>query len=168
MQRAEEVFRRKPAAAVHDDSSATSSWHGGTRIMVAHPNGTQIASDMPSELGGTGDRITPGWLFRAGIASCAATTIAMTAAANGIELVTLEVQVTSRSDSRGLLGMSEPDGKRVSAGPRDYGLAVRVAAPGVTPERLRAIVDEGLLRSPMQHALKSAMPLTLRIEVAAT
>jgi hypothetical protein len=34
--------------------------------------------------------VTPGWLFRAGFASCAATCIAMGAAAQGIELASLE------------------------------------------------------------------------------
>jgi uncharacterized OsmC-like protein len=61
---------------------------------------------MPSEVGGSGDQVTPGWLFRAGLASCAATRIAMAAAAEGIELATLEVRASSRSDTRGLLGMT--------------------------------------------------------------
>ncbi|MEO8486640.1 MAG: OsmC family protein [Betaproteobacteria bacterium] len=50
---------------------------------------------MPAELGGNGDRVSPGWLFRAGIASCAATAIAMRAAAEGIGIEDLEATVES-------------------------------------------------------------------------
>ena len=166
MQRAQTVFSRRPEAALQDDATASARWESGTRIVASHANGTQIPSDMPCELGGTGDRVSPGWLFRAGIASCTATTIAMAAAADGVDVTTLEVQVDSRSDSRGLLGMTDADGKRVSAGPSDYRIVVRIAAPGTSAEQLRAVVEEGLHRSPMQHALKNAMPATIQVELA--
>ena len=71
---------------MHDDAPATARWRGGTRVVTSHANGIEIPTDMPGELGGSGDRVTPGWLFRAGLASCAATRIAMGAAAEGIEL----------------------------------------------------------------------------------
>src|SRR5438552_3676240 len=91
MQRVEEVLRRRPDAGLHDDAPATARWQGGTRIVASHANGTQMQTDMPDELGGSGERVTPGWLFRAGVASCAATRIAMAAAAEGVALDTLEV-----------------------------------------------------------------------------
>ena len=165
LQRAEAVFRRRPDMGVHDDSQAAARWEAGTRVIASHANGTQIASDMPCELGGTGDRITPGWLFRAGLASCSATAIAMTAAAQNIELTVLEVVVGSRSDSRGLLGMNDVDGTPVCAAPTDYEVRVHIAADATAPEQLRALVDEGLRRSPMQQALRTAPPITLRVEI---
>ena len=81
LERARTVLARKPAMGVHDDAPATARWGGGTRIEASHANGTRMETDMPAELGGSGDRVSPGWLFRAGIASCAATTIAMRAVA---------------------------------------------------------------------------------------
>lgn len=165
LQRAEAVLQRRPDMGLHDDAPASARWEGGTRIATRHANGTQMSTDMPCELGGTGDRITPGWLFRAGLASCSATTIAMAAAAHGIELETLEVQVTSRSDTRGLLAMKDPDGELVGAAPRDYQIQVRIAAPGTARERLRALIEDGLRRSPMQNALRNALPLALRIDI---
>jgi uncharacterized OsmC-like protein len=166
IQRAEAVLRRRPEMGLHDDSQASARWEAGTRVVASHANGTQIASDMPCELGGTGDRLTPGWLFRAGLASCSATAIAMTAAAQNIELTALEVVVGSRSDARGLLGMSDVDGTPVCAAPSDYEVRVRIAAEATSPEQLRAVVDEGLRRSPMQQALKTALPIALRVDVA--
>lgn len=165
LQRAVAVLERRPDMGVHDDAPASAQWQGGTRVATHHANGTQVASDMPCELGGTGDRITPGWLFRAGIASCSATSIAMAAASQGVDLSVLEVQVTSRSDTRGLLGMEE-NGKPVFAGPRDFQLAVKIAAPGVADGQLHALVEAGLRCSPMPNALQTALPMDLRVEIA--
>ena len=96
LQRVQAVLRRQPEIGLHDDAPAAARWEGGTRVVTTHANGTEISSDMPGELGGSGDRITPGWLMRAGFASCTATCIAMSAAAQGIELESLEVQASSR------------------------------------------------------------------------
>jgi hypothetical protein len=90
LQRVETVFARRPDLALHDDAPAQARWESGTRIVASHANGTQFETDMPAEIGGTGDRVTPGWLFRAGLASCAVTSIAMAAAAEGIELSSLQ------------------------------------------------------------------------------
>jgi OsmC-like protein len=48
---------------------------------------------------------TPGTLLRMAIGSCAATTLAMRAAAEGIPLARVEVVVSGESDHRGLLGV---------------------------------------------------------------
>jgi uncharacterized OsmC-like protein len=165
--RVETVLRRRPEMGLHDDAPATARWEDGTRIVASHANGTQVSTDMPTEVGGTGDRVTPGWLFRAGVASCATTSIAMAAAAKGIELTTLEVQVSSRSDTRGLLGMTDGDGEPVYAGPCDVRLLVRISAQGVPPERLRALVEDGYRCSPVPNAVVNTVPVDLRIDIVA-
>lgn len=164
LQRVQSVLQRKPETGWHEDGPATARWAGGTRVVAGHANGTQVPSDMPTELGGTGDQVTPGWLFRAGLASCAATSIVMAAAAEGIALTHLEVKATSWSDARGLLGMAGADGQPVFAGPADVQLAVRIAAGGVPPERLRALVQAAVGHSPIPSALQAATPLALRID----
>lgn len=167
LQRVEAVLRRRPNVGVHDDAPATARWDGGTRIVASHANGTQVLTDMPTELGGRGDQVTPGWLLRAGLASCAATRIAMAAATAGIELKTLELLASSRSDVRGLLGIAGADGEPVSAGPSDVQLLVRIAADGVSPERLRALVEDSHRCSPVHCAMQEVVPVALRIEVEA-
>jgi len=104
-------------------------------------------------------------LFRAGLAACAATRIAMAAAAEGIELASLEVLASSRSDTRGLLGMTDADGEPVFAGPLEVELLVKISAPGVSTERLRTLVETSQRCSPVPNALQTAVPLALRIEV---
>src|ERR1700722_2373805 len=99
VQRVESVLKRRPSAGLHDDAPATARWQSGTRVAASHANGTQMLTDMPTELGGGGAHVTPGWLHRAGLASCCATSIAIGAAALEIELTLLEVCAASRSDT---------------------------------------------------------------------
>lgn len=166
MKRAESVLVRRPDMGLHDDAPATVQWNGGTRTVASHANGTRMSTDMPAELGGSGTQVTPGWLFRAGFASCAATSIAMGAAARGIELTRLEVEARSRSDTRGLLGMTDASGQPVSAAPCDVELRVRIAARGTSPEALRALVDESYRCSPIPNAVSTALPVALRVDIA--
>ena len=49
--------------------------------------------------------------------------------------------------------------------PRDVQMRVRIAAPGVSDERLRALVEESCRRSPMACALQDAVPVALHIEL---
>ena len=167
LERVRKVFQRRPDQGLHDDAPATSRWAGGLRVIASHANGVQIATDMPSELGGSGDRITPGWMLRAGFASCTATCVAMAAAEQGIELDALEVQVKSRTDARGMLGMPEVGDKAVPAGPQDMQVIVKIAARGAAPQRLRALVEQSYQRSPMACALQDATPVALHIEIEA-
>jgi len=165
MQRVEAVLKRRPEVGIHDDAPATAHWESGTRIVASHANGTQILTDMPAELGGSGDQVTPGWLFRAGLASCLATCIAMDAAAEGIELAALDVRASSRSDLRGFFGIADATGEPVDAGPSEVHLRVRICADGVSPERLRLLVEESNRCSPVSAALRHAVPATLYVEV---
>jgi uncharacterized OsmC-like protein len=165
MQRMAAVLQRRPDTGLHDDAPATARWAGGTRVVASHASGMQLSTDMPLEFGGSGDRVTPGWLLRAGLASCCATRIAMGAAAEGIVLASLDVEVRSRSDTRGLLGMAGHDGATVPAGPADMQLLVKIGAPGVSPQRLRALVQDCQRCSPVSGALQAAVPLDLHVEV---
>jgi uncharacterized OsmC-like protein len=165
MQRVESVLKRRPEVGLHDDAPAIARWESGTRVVSSHANGTQLLTDMPTELGGSGEQVTPGWLFRAGLASCLATRIAMGAAVAGFELAMLEVLASSRSDARGIFGMSEASGEPVCPGPRDIQVLVRIAAPGVSPERLRILIEESNRCSPVSAAARDEVPMTLCIEV---
>jgi uncharacterized OsmC-like protein len=167
LQRVGAVLRRRPEVGIHDDAPASARWEGGTRVATSIADGTRILTDLPSELGGSGDQVTPGWLLRAGLASCLATRIALGAAAEGIALTALDVSVSSRSDVRGLLGIQDNTGMPVGAGPSEVQLRVRISAAGVPAERLRLLVEESDRCSPVSAALRSAVPAALRVEVSA-
>ena len=159
------AFQRRPDIALGIDSPAIARWDSGTRVAVHNADGRAVVTDMPVELGGAGDQVTPGWLFRAGIASCAATSITLAAAIEGIELANLEVHISSRSDARGLLGMSRSDGEPVYAGPFDVEMHVTIAANGVTPMTIESLVRECLKHSPVPNALTTATPFSLHVHV---
>lgn len=165
MQRVETVLRRRPDSGLHDDAPATARWESGTRVVSSHANGTRIATDIPDTLGGSGDQVTPGWMFRAGLASCLATRIAMGAAAQGIEMAALEVKALSRSDTRGLLGIADDRGEAVYAGPSDVEMRVRISAPGTSAEALRMLVESSGRCSPISVAVQNATRVQVHVEV---
>ena len=165
--RVKAVLQRRPEIGLHEDAPATARWQSGMRVASSHANGTQILTDMPSEFGGTGDQVTPGWLFRAGLASCFATSIALRAVSEWVELLSLEVLARSRSDTRGVFGMTDAAGEPVRAGPQEVELCVRISARGIGPDQLRTLVEETQKCSPVPSAVEQAVPVALRIEIDA-
>jgi uncharacterized OsmC-like protein len=159
------ALTRRPETGLHADTSAVARWAGGIRFITRNEAGIEVETDMPTALGGTGDRVTPGWLLRAGVASCAATSITLVAARDGIALSSLEVHVGSNSDTRGLLGLCDADGAPVHAGPFDVSLRVTIAASGIAPAALQTLVEDCLRHSPMPCALRTATPLTVDVHV---
>lgn len=166
MKRFTVVLCKRPSIAVQDDAPATASWQGGLRVTASHPAGPQVTTDMPPELGGAGGAASPGWLVRAGAASCAVTRIVMSAAAQGIALERVEATMGSRSDARGLLGLPDEAGAEVSPGPSDLRLQVHVVAPGVPRDILEALVAQSCRQSPVNAALETALPV--RVELLTT
>jgi uncharacterized OsmC-like protein len=165
MQRVRTVLARRPEVGIHADETATADWREGTRVVARHANGTQITTDMPVELGGAGNQVSPGWLLRAGLASCLATRIAMEAAAKGISLRRLEVLARSTSDARGLLGITGDGGEQVTPAPLKVQLEVRMSAPNVVRERLQAMVEDSFRCSPVSAAVERAVPVALHIDI---
>jgi uncharacterized OsmC-like protein len=165
--RLESALQRRPEFGLQDDAPSTARWHGGLKVVATHANGSQVQTDMPQELGGGGQGITPGWLLRAALASCAATRIAMAAASEGIALKELELTASSCSDARGLFGMVDAGGSPISAGPHAMQLHVRICAPGIAEERLHRLVERCHRQSPVTCALQEAVPVALRIEIEA-
>lgn len=163
LQRVEEAFARKPALARHDDSPARAIWDGGLQTRVDLPGGGALQTDLAAVMGGDGAGVPPGWLMRAGLASCLTSAVALRAAREGVTLRRLEVQVHSVSDARGLLG-GEPD---VPAGPLSLRLDVSIEAEGVDESDLRALVAWADAHSPVSDALRRAIDLQMRVEAGA-
>lgn len=106
--RARDAFERRLAAALQEDSPALAIWDGALGAKLSHAAMPSLRTDMPAVLGGDGAAPLPGWYFRAGVASCMVTSIAMHAAMCGVKLKRVEVQANSESHARGMLG-SAPD-----------------------------------------------------------
>lgn len=163
--RLEAALREHPGFGLHDESPAVTRWQGGTKFITSRPGGgPELVSDMPAQMGGNGEGVTPGWPLRAGLAACVATLIVLHAATQGIELESLEIRVGARSDLRGLLDMADEQGIAVSAGPLEVRLEVKIRAPGVSHERLRALVEQANRCSPSSSALRQAVPVNLCVD----
>jgi uncharacterized OsmC-like protein len=149
-----------PDEARYTDSAATAVVEEGLRVRVSGPDGASVVTDMPRSVGGGGAAPSAGWVFRAGLAGCVATLIAMEAAREGISLDSLEVTVDSESDDHGILGMDES----VPAGPLSIRVRVRARAAGASSEQLRAVIERGKDRCPVCDAARREVPVTLEIE----
>jgi uncharacterized OsmC-like protein len=141
-------LKEHPEAAVGTDAAATAVREDGLRFRVDGPNG-ELFTDMSKSVGGGASAPTPGWLMRAALASCDASTVAMEAARENIELTELTVTVESETDFRGVLGV---DG---SAHPGPLAVRVRIGltAPDATEHQLREIVQRAEAHSPVRDAL---------------
>jgi uncharacterized OsmC-like protein len=148
-----------PAEARYTDSLARATLGEALRVEVEGPGAERISTDMPKGVGGHGEQLTPGWLFRAAIASCVASTIGMEAAREGVKLTSLQVDVDSESDDRGILGMDET----VPPGPLSTQIRIRATAGGIEEKALREVVERGALRCPVCDATKRAVEVTLEI-----
>ncbi|MEZ4595587.1 MAG: OsmC family protein [Chloroflexota bacterium] len=156
-----EYLAAHPAEARYRDAAATATLRGGLVVDVAGVGGERATTDMVASVGGSGTAPSPGWLFRAAVASCVATLIAMRAATEDVALEALEVRVDSESDDRGILGI-EPS---IPAGPLSVRVTVSVKAPGHDAGRLRGIVEWGVAHCPVTDAVERAVPLEVDITV---
>jgi uncharacterized OsmC-like protein len=148
-----------PDEARYVDSAATAKIEDGLRVRVDGPSGEQIFTDMPTSVGGAGSAPSPGWLFRASVASCEATLITMRAAMQGVVLSRLDVTVESDSDDRGILDMSES----VPSGPLQLRIRVHIASRGASRAQLAEIAYWGDRHCPVADGARRAVSTTFEI-----
>jgi uncharacterized OsmC-like protein len=149
-----------PDEARYTDSFARATLGEALRVEVEGPDGLRLVTDMPTGIGGREEEPSPGWLYRAAIASCVASTIGMEAAREGVALRSLEVEVDSESDDRGILGMDES----VPAAQLSTRVRMRAAAVGVEEGPLWELLERGAGRCPSLDATRRAIDVSLEIE----
>lgn len=154
-------FRENPDAGLVTDSLATATVEEGLRVRTEGPSGYSVVTDMPEAVGGGGSGESPGWLFRAGLASCDATMLQMRAAQEGIDLTTLEVLVDSESDDRGMLGV----GDSVPAGPLEVRTRFRLGSHDADAEQLEELVEWVDLHSPVADLVRREVQSKVEIDV---
>ncbi len=158
IERASGYLSENPDAATGTDAGATAVHEDGLRFRVEGPKG-QLTTDMSESVGGGATAPTPGWLMLAALASCDATTVAMEAAREGVELTDLKVTVESESDFRGVLGV-DPS---VHPGPVAVRVHIELAASDATEDQLREIVQRAESRSPVRDALAREVSMATEI-----
>lgn len=155
-----EYLSAQPDAARYTDTPARAVLGEALRVEVSGPNGERLRTDMPRAVGGRAEEPSPGWYYRAALASCVASTVAMQAARDGITLSRLEVVVDSESDDRGILGMEET----VPAGPLSTRIGIQVGT-GAPAKEIDEMIKRGTARCPVYDATKRAVEVTTEIEL---
>ncbi len=161
IERLSDTISADPAKARAKNAPATARLAGGLRCELSGPYNERLVTDMAPAMGGAASGPNPGWLFRAAIASCTATVIAMRAAKLGVELSSVEVTVESDSDLRGILGLDAD----ISAAHGPFLTKVKIGAPAHSADALREIVAWADAHSPVGCTLKAAPACSLEIEV---
>ena len=159
VQRASAYLTEHPDEARYRDSVATARIDGGLVAIVTGPTGERIATDMPAGIGGTATAPSPGWLLRAATASCVASLIAIRAASTGVSVGTIEVEVDSESDDRGILGLDPA----IVAGALSVRVAVRLDGSALDEASRRALVEWAVAHCPVTDTLGRAVPLEVEL-----
>jgi uncharacterized OsmC-like protein len=153
-----ERLARDPDAGRGPDTVAVAVRDHGLRLRITGPSG-EVFTDMAESVGGGASAPTPGWLMRAALAACDASTVLIEAAREGIELTELTVTVVSESDSRGVLGLDDS----IPPGPLSVRVRIELAAADASAERLRRFAERAEARSAVGDAL--ARPISVATEI---
>jgi len=158
-------YTENPDDARDPGAPITAVMEEGLRCRVQKQDGTAIiTTDMPTGIGGGGSAPSPGLIFRAALASCDATFIALRAAQVGIKLTTLEVSVEGDPDDISTLGFLGID-DTISAGEPGLRLIFRIGAENVSPDRLRELVKWIVAHSPVGSSVSRSVPIKVDIDV---
>jgi uncharacterized OsmC-like protein len=159
LEKLSQAYASQPERARAKYSPVIATLTGGLKCHIAGPGGVEIRTDMPMAMGGSASDPNPGWIFRASLASCCATVIAMRAARLGINLSKLEVAVEGDGDNRGILGLDN----HVSAGMSELRTTVQITADNVGSERLEELVRWSVKHSPVASTVREAPTNTVVI-----
>lgn len=146
-----------PDEARYRDSAARARLTSGLVVDVTGPTGETLRTDMPTGIGGTATAPSPGWYLRAAAASCVAALVAIRAAATGIEVGSVEVDVDSESDDRGILGMDPA----IPAGTLSVRVVVSIEAPSADRAEIVALAEWAVAHCPVTDTIRRAPPLEI-------
>lgn len=150
---------RKAAAAAETDPSTAERY---PRLLARWTGGDRSRAEIEGkalEINGPG-QMDPMQLVLAGFAGCEIDAVATRAAAMGLTLESLEIEIDAHFDVRSYFGLAGPP-----PGYDRVGLVVRVRAPGITPEQIRELERAIAHASPVGATLAEAIPVAMRLEV---
>ncbi|MDD3856573.1 MAG: OsmC family protein [Methanoculleus sp.] len=147
---------REESAAGRRTLSAITSWNGGAHSTTIVQN-FAIPADEPAALGGTDRGASPTELMLTGLSACIAIGIAYSAAEEGIEVDSIEIDVEGDLDLGGFFEVGD-----VRPGLEGIRLTVRVDADAPRG-KIEELVDRGYRRSPVAAALEGRVPIRVSI-----
>ncbi len=161
LQKIETHFSNHPELAKLKNPAAVATIQGGLLCQARGPHGESATTDMPVAMGGTASAPNPGWLLRAALASCLATTLSARSARLGIPLSLVEVTVESDSDVLGVLGLSP----EITAGFTHVTTRVRISSDSAPRSDLEELVKWSAQHSPVGRTVCDATSSALAVEI---
>lgn len=141
--------------------SATVQWNEGFRSEARIRDFAPVASDEPAGLGGTDTAPNPVEQLLGALGNCLAVGYAANASVAGIDLKSLEIEVTGDLDLHAFLGL-EPG----HAGFSSIEAKVAIESDAST-EALEALHAKVTVTSPVGHTLGRAIPLSIDLAAPA-
>lgn len=143
-----------------DPDAAQAEFRAKTRSIKDFETETQsrdfhITIDEPVVLGGTNKGPNPVEVLLGALGTCQQIVIAAYAAALGIELNKIEIDVRGQIDLRGLLSVAE-----VPSGFRSINFDATIEAKNATPEQLETLKTLALAHCPVLDTLQRPIPVT--------
>lgn len=160
VQRASTYLTEHPEEARYRDSAARARLTTGLIVDVVGPTGESLRTDMPTGIGGSASAPSPGWYLRAAEASCVAALVAIRAGALGIELRSVDVEVDSESDDRGILGLGDGN---IPAGALSVRVVVDIDARGASRGEVEALAAWAIDHCPVMDSVKRAVPIEVDV-----
>ncbi|HVR32037.1 MAG TPA: OsmC family protein [Acidimicrobiia bacterium] len=141
--------------------SAAVSWTGGFRSEVRVRDFAPVASDEPQGLGGTDTAPNPVEQLLGALGNCLAVGYAANASVAGIQLESVEIELTGDLDLHTFLGLAQGH-----AGFRSIEARVTIESEA-SPEAIEALHEKVTATSPVGHTLGRAIPLAIELTGAA-
>jgi uncharacterized OsmC-like protein len=146
-----------PDEARYRDSAARAHLTSGLAVEVTGAAGERLTTDMPRGIGGTATAPSPGWMLRAAAAACVASLIAIRAAATQTPIRSVDVEVDSESDDRGILGLDAS----IPAGALSARVVVSIDAPGLNKAAKESLVAWAIEHCPVTDTIRRTVPLSI-------
>lgn len=150
--------------------SAATRWRRGTvsDTEISHyelggediPQEYSIAIDEPNELLGTDTAPNPQMVIFAALNACVLNTFVVNAAAKGIRIDSLEIDLEGELDLHGFLGIDEA----VNPGYNELTLVCKVSGSG-TREQYEELLEAGTRYSPNFQSITRPVKVNTRVEV---
>lgn len=133
-------------------------WEGGAR-SVSEMRGYKIIIDEPVDMGGSGQGPTPVEVILSGLGSCLAVGYSLNAAAMGIELQKIEIELEGELDAFMFLGLP------ADIHPGFTKIKARVFLKSATSyEKLEELHQKVVSTSPVGMTLKNAVDVEVQLE----
>lgn len=136
--------------------SANVAWTGGFRSEVTIRDFAPVPSDEPAGLGGTDTAPNPVEQLLGALGNCLAVGYAANASVAGIEIRSLEIEVTGDIDLHTFLGLDD----RGHAGFQTIEARVRLESDA-SPEAIEALHAKVTATSPVGHTLGRSIPVAI-------